>query len=678
MQKGWQFIILLFLFAATGWLSWNPQVAFAKITEIRFAAAPSSLAPTTDTVAKFAAEVKARLGLRVSLLDKALLPPSHYLDALQKGMTDLAVLSPQHLTRFKDQPGVSLDQPFLFDGQKNLIAYQHSDFGEVILGSLRRIGLIGLGFWNNGFTLLASKTPIYSVSDLKGKKILNYGPKYATAGLNTFGAFTVPVPRGEVSHALERGLSDSAEVRADLAPEILGAHGFYVADLPFRASVGIVAASASFWNKLTEREKQTLAAIVDETSEKANEKESQLLKSTVAELPLTGIKTTEIKPSARAKFVETAFRSVSENNPAFSDYPPKLGLQEISYRRRLATRSVVPLLHWSQTSDPCPPTDGPRDIFFVTNRARENSRDARFAIGSNRATRLHYGTATISFDVNRPIGGAGERFFHWKGLSFAPSSTDFWRALSFSITCTERRELFIFVHGYKNTFEDSVRTTASITSDLKLRGPVIAFSWPTEGSALDYAKDRDSALFSVDSFTRFLREVSSKKGIRDVRIVSHSMGSRVVTFGLKQFVQNLEGGAPRPRFSNLVFGAPEIDRDLFRQGMPILARLFGRITLYASANDRALQIARQVNSGAPRAGEIGSDGILLLDTVDSVDASAVDTSMFGFRHAYIAQRTPVLLDLFELLRNNSAPDDRFALERVKEGRRIFWRFRMHQ
>ena len=52
-----------------------------------------------------------------------------------------------------------------------------------------------------------------------------------------------------------------------------------------------------------------------------------------------------------------------------------------------------------------------------------------------------------------------------------------------------------------------------------------------------------------------------------------------------------------------------------------------RVTLYASANDRALAFLKTVH-GYLRAGDTGDD-ITILDGIDTVDVSAVDTNFIG-------------------------------------------------
>jgi hypothetical protein len=66
--------------------------------------------------------------------------------------------------------------------------------------------------------------------------------------------------------------------------------------------------------------------------------------------------------------------------------------------------------------------------------------------------------------------------------------------------------------------------------------------------------------------------------------------------------------------------------------------------------------------------------MVLTDGVDTVDASLVDTWLTG--HSYVGDNDSVLGDVYDLVRNGQAPDDRtFRLRaRERDGRR-YWQFR---
>jgi esterase/lipase superfamily enzyme len=131
----------------------------------------------------------------------------------------------------------------------------------------------------------------------------------------------------------------------------------------------------------------------------------------------------------------------------------------------------------------------------------------------------------------------------------------------------------------------------------------------------------------------------------------------------------------RPRFNEIVLTAPDIDAEVFRTDIaPHIIKTGERVTLYASSNDTALAYSKQIH-GYPRAGETG-DNLLVLPGMDTVDVSAVDTSLLG--HNYYGDNETVLSDLVEVLHEAKPPSQRAWLEAVPRGPLQYWVFREYQ
>jgi len=78
-------------------------------------------------------------------------------------------------------------------------------------------------------------------------------------------------------------------------------------------------------------------------------------------------------------------------------------------------------------------------------------------------------------------------------------------------------------------------------------------------------------------------------------------------------------------------------------------------------------------NGYPRAGEITRPP-LLVPGIDTIDASAVDTSLLGVFHQYYADNKTFLSELFSLIRDKT-PAERFGLAPVAVGSRVYWIFK---
>jgi hypothetical protein len=116
--------------------------------------------------------------------------------------------------------------------------------------------------------------------------------------------------------------------------------------------------------------------------------------------------------------------------------------------------------------------------------------------------------------------------------------------------------------------------------------------------------------------------------------------------------------------------APDIDTDTFVHDIaPAIVPTAKRVTLYASSKDMALAFSKTVH-GYDRAGESG-EKIVLLDGVDTIDVSAIDTNLVG--HFYYGDNRSVLSDMFNLIKGQPAMD-RFGLKKRTKDRRPYWVF----
>jgi esterase/lipase superfamily enzyme len=150
------------------------------------------------------------------------------------------------------------------------------------------------------------------------------------------------------------------------------------------------------------------------------------------------------------------------------------------------------------------------------------------------------------------------------------------------------------------------------------------------------------------------------------------MGNIVLTNALIQLKD--ERIYPNDIINQIILAAPDIDKDIFiNEIMPKIDRNFG-LTLYASDKDNALMTAKKIRIGYSRLGEGGND-IVVVDGLDSVDASKVDTSLLG--HGYFADTQALLNDIHMTLLG-LPPKNRILDPKIKvdEGKtKSYWIFR---
>ena len=317
------------------------------------------------------------------------------------------------------------------------------------------------------------------------------------------------------------------------------------------------------------------------------------------------------------------------------------------------------------------PTGGgfsPVPIFFATNRKvlPEAALENRY-IGEYTKD-LSYGRAKVTIPVRHRVGKVEQpsrftRESEERHIIFREpatlNNTEFGTQLGQEIQFVKRKELLIFLHGYKVTFEQAARRAAQVATDIQFGGIVILFSWPSAGAVLSYSADEDCAAKSAEPLTNFLRDLEGGPWT-GVHLVAHSMGNRVMISGLASRV-----GLTLP-LHNIVLVAADVDIDLFEQQFPHVSELVRQergdlITSYATNSDRALLLSGWLH----RSNRIGRfrDQPYAREGLETIDATSVDSSLIG--HSYFGDERSVLTDL-GLLVCESLPASRRGLM-MREG-----------
>jgi esterase/lipase superfamily enzyme len=241
--------------------------------------------------------------------------------------------------------------------------------------------------------------------------------------------------------------------------------------------------------------------------------------------------------------------------------------------------------------------------------------------------------------------------------------SEFVRSLRQQISESKFKDVFIFVHGFNNTFEDAARRTAQMAYDLDYDGTPMMYSWPSQGSATAYSIDEAAVGISGRRLADFLETVGAQSGAQRIHLIAHSMGNRALLEALQTYLAKRAPENRRRLFGQIVFTAPDVDRDYFSDAIQSMAESAERITLYASDNDLALRSSQFIH-GAPRAGTAG-DVIIKLAGLDSIDMSSVPADTLG--HSYFAVNSGAIYDIFRLLWRGDPPPDRCGMSHPNSG-----------
>ncbi|MEH7830343.1 alpha/beta hydrolase [Gemmobacter denitrificans] len=237
--------------------------------------------------------------------------------------------------------------------------------------------------------------------------------------------------------------------------------------------------------------------------------------------------------------------------------------------------------------------------------------------------------------------------------------------------------VLVYIHGFNVDFDEAIYSAAQISWDIGFDGLPCIYSWPSKGelSLTAYNYDVNSAQQARTHLAEFLSLVSRVEGADHISIIAHSMGNLALVEALRALPAPT--GEADKIFSEIVLAAPDVDRDNFISLSETFPRFASGVTLYASANDRALEASKSLAATIPRAGDVPVDGPLTAPFIDSIDASSVSNYVFGLNHSYFASDRSVVSDIGRLiLRGERPPNHRTTSLRMVEkvGGGKYWRF----
>jgi esterase/lipase superfamily enzyme len=322
----------------------------------------------------------------------------------------------------------------------------------------------------------------------------------------------------------------------------------------------------------------------------------------------------------------------------------------------------------------------PIKVFFATDRAPDA--DSSTYYGVNRGD-MSFGITQVGIPPGHVMGHQEEpSLFKFESSAdenkhikvrdvLTLTREDFLQRLTEAVTESPGGKIMIFVHGYNVEFLEASRVVAQFANDLKFAGPVLLFSWPSQGSLTGYTVDETNAEWAQADFVQLLTTLLETIKAQNIYLVGHSMGNRIIGRAMTALASDRPDG-DLIVFREIVMIAPDIDADVFRLDMaPRLARTGIHITVYASSNDRALMASKAFH-GYPRAGETG-EGLVVVSGVETVDASNVSGGLLG--HSYFAEDRRIMEDIFALLQTGQRADDRFGLKPLESKGVRYWTFR---
>lgn len=181
----------------------------------------------------------------------------------------------------------------------------------------------------------------------------------------------------------------------------------------------------------------------------------------------------------------------------------------------------------------------------------------------------------------------------------------FLAAIDAQLAKSNNKELVLYVHGYRVTFDEVAVQMGSFAHFLG-HGAMATFQWPTGLNFWNYLTDCPRAERYVPDIERLVA-LLARSSAENVNLMAYSCGSPLLAAALARLrarhpAEGREALARRYRIGNVMFVASDVDLKTFaREHVPPSLDLSRQVIVYASRLDRALGFSSLI-AGASRLG----------------------------------------------------------------------------
>ncbi len=194
------------------------------------------------------------------------------MEALQLGSVQMLAPSmskfgPMGLPQFE-----LFDLPYIFPNRDFLHRVTQGAIGRDLFKSLEPKGIVGLGFWDNGFKMMSANRPLHMPADYKGLKMRIKSSKVIDAQMRALGVQPQVMAFSEVYQALQTGVVDGSE---NSLPNFYTQKFFEVQKFLALTAHGYdgyaVIVNKKFWDGLPADVRATLETAMNEATDYENE-----------------------------------------------------------------------------------------------------------------------------------------------------------------------------------------------------------------------------------------------------------------------------------------------------------------------------------------------------------------------------------------------------------------------
>ena len=240
------------------------------------------------------------------------------------------------------------------------------------------------------------------------------------------------------------------------------------------------------------------------------------------------------------------------------------------------------------------------------------------------------------------------------------------------LAISRKKEILIYIHGYKVVFDNPVLVTTELWHFLGYDGVAIAFAWPSTPSRWAYMSDIETASLSAFNLRLLIEYLAEETDAKAINIIGYSAGTRVVIDALSQLALIHKATDPESMKRKLPVGqvilvGSDYDKDLFAANViDGLIRVPESLTIYMSEKDQALTLSRWL-FGRNRLGQMWTERPLkphvceYLEKNESlriIDVTHAEAASSGNGHGYLRSSPWVSSDILVSLYYDLSPQQR--------------------
>ena len=268
-----------------------------------------------------------------------------------------------------------------------------------------------------------------------------------------------------------------------------------------------------------------------------------------------------------------------------------------------------------------------------------------------------------------------------------PDATDrFAKAINAKLNLSDKKDIYIYVHGFKVVYENPVLVSAELWHFLGYSGVFIAYAWPSTPSNLAYIKDSDTSAGFARNFRLMLEFLAARTEVENIHVIGYSNGTRLVTRAMEQLAlinmgKSAEELYRKYRIANVILVGSDLDRGVFGSYVADgLLNVSKHLSVYMSKYDKALGISQfltrrqrlgQMFGG--KGGELTPAGRAALikyrDQISLINVSDAEGADVGNGHGYFRSSPWASSDVLMTLYYGLKPKQRGLIE--QEGMPVY-------